>query len=298
MANDRPLLRHRVLGRLPRVTRGVLTLGTAVLIALTAGCFGRGNPPPRPEPPPPNTPLPRSMAALGDSITRAFLVCGVGDCPEGSWATGSAGGVGSHAQRVTRASGRAVEAHNLAVSGATVSGLQGQVESAVRQGVDYVTVLIGANDACAPTEDAMTPVTEYAAAYDRALTSLAQGLPRSRILAVSIPDLQQLWRVGKDEPDVRATWENFSICQSMLAEPLSTGDAAESRRTRVRDRVIAYNRAMAASCQRHPNCRWDRNAVFDYRFSLDMVSPRDYWHPSRAGQRTLAEVSWRAGYWP
>jgi hypothetical protein len=49
------------------------------LTALTAvGCTG--------EPP-----GPRAMAALGDSITRAFAACGrSGDCVETSWATGAA----------------------------------------------------------------------------------------------------------------------------------------------------------------------------------------------------------------
>ena len=240
---------------------------------------------------------PASMAALGDSITQGFGVCGDGNCPQHSWSTGTASALDSHAQRLAQVGGRAVTGHNVAVSGATVSGLNDQARSAVSKDVDYITVLIGANDACAPTEDAMTPVPEYAAAYERAMTTLVEGLPRTTILAVSIPDLHQLWLIGKDRPEVRETWDRHSICQSMLAEPASTSRSAEDRRTRVRDRVIAYNRVMATICRRHPACRWDGDAVFAYRFPLAAVSTGDYWHPSATGQRTLAEVSWQAGYW-
>ncbi|HEV2089252.1 MAG TPA: GDSL-type esterase/lipase family protein [Cryptosporangiaceae bacterium] len=242
--------------------------------------------------------LPASIAALGDSITRAFAVCeSSGDCPQASWSTGTAPDLGSHQQRVTEARGRRPQVHNLAVSGATVSGLDGQARKAVATKAEYVTVLIGANDACAPTERAMTPVAEFETAFVGAMDTLVRGLPQARVLVVSIPDLARLWVVGKGVEDVRATWGKFGICQSMLADPTSTSDAANARRARVRDRVIAYNRVMAAACQRHPTCRWDGNAVFDYDFSLDMVSPRDYWHPSMLGQRTLAEISWKAGYW-
>lgn len=242
--------------------------------------------------------MPASMAALGDSITRAFAVCeGWGDCPQASWSTGTADGLRSHQQRIAAARGRGPAVHNLAVSGATVSDLDRQAQRAVAANVEYVTVLIGANDACAPTEAAMTPLDQFEEAFVRALDTLVRGLPRARILVVSVPDLTRLWQVGKDDADVRATWEALGICQSMLADPTSTSDEADARRSRVRDRVIGYNRVMAAGCQRHPTCRWDGNAVFEYDFSLEMVSRRDYWHPSRLGQRTLAEVSWKAGHW-
>lgn len=238
------------------------------------------------------------MAALGDSITQAFLVCGFGNCPQSSWSTGSTDGLTSHSQRIAQARGQAVDTHNLAVSGSTVFDLAGQVGAAISLKVDYVTVLIGANDACAPTEDAMTSVAQFTTAFNQAIAALAAGLPKARILVVSTPDLRQLWRVGKDRTDVRARWERFSICQSMLADPLSAGSAAAGRRERVRGRVIAYNRAMAADCARYPRCRWDKSAVFGHQFTLADVGTMDYWHPSLSGQRRLAEVTWRAGYWP
>ncbi len=270
-------------------------LTAAVSISAAAGCTQGSSPAgaagERPA-------QPRVMAALGDSMTRAFAACGRGgDCAETSWATGSAEHVDSHAQRLRLHDPDS--SHNLAVSGARVAGLASQVEAAVRVRPDYVTVLIGANDACAIDEEGMTSVEEYTATFDAALDALVRALPEVRVLVLSVPDLARLWEVGKDRPDVRRVWESSGVCRSMLADPTDTGAAAQARRDRVRARLQAYNAAMAAACDRHaPRCRYDRNAVFGYRFDLDDLSTVDYFHPSRRGQATLAQVAWERGYWP
>lgn len=233
-----------------------------------------------------------------DSITRAFAACDRGgDCVETSWATGTADDLDSHAQRLDVGDPDGI--HNLAVSGARVAGLADQVEAAVRVRPDYVTVLIGANDACTGDEAAMTPVGEFATTFAAALDTLVRGVPNTRVLVVSVPDLARLWEVGKDTPEVRGLWQSHGICQAMLANPTDTGADAQARRDRVRGRVQAYNAAMAAACARHAaQCRYDGNAVFDYRFGIEDVSALDYWHPSRRGQATLARISWGAGFWP
>ena len=269
-------------------------LAAAVAVSAAVGCT-EGSPPARTADP---SPMPRTMAALGDSITRAFAACGQGgDCVESSWATGTAEHLDSHAQRLSLEDPDT--RHNLAVSGARVAGLASQVEATVRLRPAYLTVLIGANDACAADEAGMTSVAEYTEAFDAALDTLAQGLPDARILVVSVPDLGRLWEVGKDRPEVRQVWESFGVCRSMLADPTDTSAAAQARRERVRTRIEAYNAAMATACARHaPQCRDDGNAVFDYRFDLEDVSTLDYWHPSSRGQATLARVAWQAGFWP
>jgi lysophospholipase L1-like esterase len=270
-------------------------LAAAVLVSAAAGCTegssSAGAAGERPA-------EPRVMAALGDSITRAYAACGRGsDCAETSWATGTAEHLDSHAQRLGLDDPDS--SHNLAVSGARVAGLASQVQAAVPVRPDYVTVLIGANDACATEEAGMTSVEEYTATFDAALDALVRALPEVRILVLSVPDLARLWEVGKDRPDVRRVWESSAVCRSMLADPTDTSAAAQARRDRVRARLQAYNAAMAAACDRHvPRCRSDRRAVFDYRFDLDHLSTVDYFHPSRRGQATLAQVAWDSGYWP
>jgi hypothetical protein len=144
----------------------------------------------------------------------------------------------------------------------------------------------------------MTSVEEFTDAFDAAIDVLVRDLPDARILVLSVPDLARLWEVGKDRPEVRQSWESSGVCQSMLANPTDLSAGAQARRDRVRARAQAYNAAMVAACVRHPvQCRHDRNAVFDYRFDLDDVSTVDYWHPSRRGQATLAQIAWEAGYW-
>lgn len=270
--------------------RRVLALALAVTAA--AACTGAPE-----RDPGSGLPRPGSMAALGDSITRAFAACERGgDCVEASWATGTVEDIDSHGQRLGIDDPAA--ASNLAVSGARVAGLATQVRAAIDARPEYVTVLIGANDACAADEADMTPVEEYTVAFGEALDALVRGLPEARVLVLSVPDLARLWEVGREQPEVLRKWESYGICSSMLADATDNSAAARDRRERVRARVQAYNAAMAAACDRHaPHCRSDRNAVFDHRFQLADVSPVDYWHPSSQGQATLARIAWEAGFW-
>lgn len=238
---------------------------------------------------------PDSMAALGDSITRAFNACGFYiDCPAVSWSTGFSGLVESHYLRILQRNpdieGRAF---NDARSGATVADLDRQAQLAVGQQVDYVTILIGANDACAPTEEDMTPVSEFGDQLRTGMATLRTGLPEATLLVVSIPDIKRLWKIGKDNADARATWTAGRICQSMLANPLSEAEEDAARRDRVRQRVIEYNDTLQRACNDTPHCRFDDNAVFQYDFELQNVSAWDYFHPNISGQRIIAELTYR-----
>ncbi len=58
--------------------------------------------------------------------------------------------------------------------------LDGQAATTVSQGAEYVTILMGANDACASSEAAMTPVAEFRAQFERAMTRLSTGCPPPR----------------------------------------------------------------------------------------------------------------------
>jgi len=85
---------------------------------------------------------PGSLAATGDSITRAFNTGWIPltDWPSNSWSTGTSGSVLSHYRRILAAnpaiSGRA---YNDAITGADMADLAGQVTRAVVQRAEYVT---------------------------------------------------------------------------------------------------------------------------------------------------------------
>src|SRR4029450_9471907 len=87
---------------------------------------------------------------------------------------------------------------NDARSGAKATDMYGQAGSAVSQGAPYVTVLIGANDACTGSESTMTAVATFRSQVDAALTRLKTGLPNAKVALISIPDIQRLWFIGKD----------------------------------------------------------------------------------------------------
>ena len=244
------------------------------------------------------TDYPDVMASTGDSITRAFNtgLLPYTDAPRNSWSTGSRQYVQSHYRRILAVNplifGRNF---NDARSGAEMAELQGQMQVVNTQNVDYVTVLMGANDACASSEAAMTPVAEFRAQFTSAMNTVSTGSPTAVVYVVSIPDIYRLWQILHDNPTARLVWRLTGFCKSMLARPGSTAPEDEARRQRVRQRVIEYNTVLAEVCALYVRCRFDGNAVFNYPFQPRHVSTRDYFHPSLEGQRVLAEVTWNAG---
>ncbi len=271
------------------VRRALATLAgvTALVLLVTSPATADPGPPPT------------SMASLGDSITRGFNACGwYVDCTSRSFSTGDYSTVNSHYLRI-RAVNPAINGrnHNAASTGAKSADLYGQAGTAVSQGVGYVTILIGANDACTSSESTMTSVATFRANIDSALNRLKTGLPNARVFVISIPDVHRLWSVGKDSGSARTAWSLFGICQSILANPTSTAQADVDRRNRVRQRVIDFNGQLAAACAAYgSNCKYDGNAVFGYPFTLAQLSGWDYFHPNATGQQVLASVSYPAGF--
>jgi lysophospholipase L1-like esterase len=242
---------------------------------------------------------PNSIASTGDSITRAFNTGTIPftDAPANSWSTGTNGSVNSHYSRILAAN-PAINGHNYndAVTGAQMTDLLGQVSNVVPQNPAYVTILLGANDACTATEAQMTAVTTYRAQFQTALVTLAASLPNTRIYVLSVPNIYNLWSVLHSNTSAQTTWALFSICQSMLVNPTSMAQADVDRRARVQQRVVDYNTQLAQVCGAFPHCRFDNNAVYNTTFLPSDVSTRDYFHPALSGQAKLAAVSYAAGF--
>ncbi|MFF5078633.1 SGNH/GDSL hydrolase family protein [Actinoplanes sp. NPDC000266] len=237
---------------------------------------------------------PSSMAALGDSITAGFASCfALVACERRSWATGSDSAVDSHYRRI-RDHNAAIKgkAYNFAEPGAEAADLAAQARKAVNTKVQYVTILIGSNDACAPGVTGMTSAAAFRQRVDAALARLKKGLPKTRVLMVSIPDLYRLWEIGHDDARAVKAWSR-GICPSLLARPTSTAEADEDRRRQVARRIDAYNDTLADACRAYgKKCRWDSGEVHNVRFDLELVNRIDYFHPSTEGQARLAEVSY------
>ena len=238
---------------------------------------------------------PSSIVSTGDSITRAFNDCWFPyvDCPSASWTTGTSSY--SHYSRIRAVNpGIAGRSYNQAVTGADMADLNGQLAAAVSRGAEYATVLMGANDVCASSESAMTPVATFRAQFEQALATFTSGRPQARIFVSSIPDIHQLFSLYRWDVGANTVWAVAGICQSMLAYPFSNLPWDNARRARVRQRNIDYTTQLAQVCAFYTTCRFDGNAVFNTAFVRSDITTRDYFHPSVNGQAKLAAVTWGA----
>jgi lysophospholipase L1-like esterase len=241
-------------------------------------------------------PLPNSMAALGDSITRAFDVCCYyGDHPRNSWATGGSGldGIQSHYERL-RAVNPAIGGHqfNDAVTGARMSDGARQAGQAAAQAAQYVTILLGANDLCTSSVATMTPTATFRQQFQATMATLDPDHRGIHVFVSSIPNVVQLWTVLHTNAAARFVWGLAKICQSLLAT--SNGEA---QRQAVADRELQFNGVLADVCAGYANCRFDQLATFNFQFSAGDVSILDYFHPDLDGQRKLAANTWAASWW-
>ncbi|MEU7062010.1 SGNH/GDSL hydrolase family protein [Streptomyces sp. NPDC046197] len=284
--------------------RAAVTVATAAVLA-TAGCDAMGDHASGPKdtgarasraaaaPVPTWNTRPGSIAAVGDSITRGFDACTVlSDCPEVSWATGSDAAVDSLAVRLLGATGAAQRSWNYAVTGSRMADLTGQMAQAALRKPELVTVMAGANDACRASTSAMTSVGDFRAEFQDAMDTLRQALPKTEVYVSSVPNLKRLWSEGRTNPLGKQVWK-LGICPSMLADADELGATATARRDTVEARVEAYNEVLKEVCAKDRRCRFDGNAVFDYRFGTEQLSQWDWFHPSRNGQARLAEIAYR-----
>ncbi|MEV8564550.1 SGNH/GDSL hydrolase family protein [Streptomyces sp. NPDC051322] len=272
------------------------TAGLLVLLGAQAGCDASGGAAgagpqyrhPSAAPTPTWDTGPDSVAAVGDSITRGFDACTVlSDCPSVSWSTGKDPAVRSLAVRLG-----ADKSWNDARTGARMADVPGQIDAAAAHRPELVTVMAGANDACRDSVSHMTPVDEFRTSFETVLKRLFSRLPRTEVYVSSVPDLKRLWSQGRGNPLGKQIWK-LGLCASMLRDADAMDPAAVRRRATVLDRVVAYNKVLKDVCADYRHCRYDGGAVFDYRFTGGQLSHWDWFHPSKDGQRRLAEIAYR-----
>jgi lysophospholipase L1-like esterase len=241
--------------------------------------------------------LPNSIAATGDSITTAFDVNWSGvlsSTPADSWSTGTSSSVDSVYGRILAANS-AISGHeyNDAVPGDTMADLNGQVEEAAAQGVQFLTVEMGANDLCVDNVSDMTSTATFQSEFQTALTSFTSADPGAHIFVASIPNIYQLYEDEHSNLIAELEWNVFGICEDMLSV-----SATSAQRQEIVTQEKADNNALATVCAEFSQCLFDNDAVYNVQFSSSDISNVDYFHPSAAGQAELAAVAWSAGYWP
>jgi hypothetical protein len=123
---------------------------------------------------------------------------------------------------------------------------------------------------------------------------LAAGLPHgSHVFVSSIPNILRFWQVLHTNPVAELVWSFAGLCQSMLS-PVNT----DLDRASVVFREVAFNQVLAQVCAQYSFCRFDDFAVFGDQLTAAQVSQLDFFHPSLAGQATLAELTWEHSWWP
>ena len=268
-----------------RVVLGLALLALLGLACKAEGGGGGGSGPP----PSPVRGFPSSMVALGDSLTSGYGSClAPTSCPRNSWSTGDGTQVRSHYRRIV-AENPAMRGHarNLARAGVSANALPGQASAAAGRRVDYVTILIGANDAC---RGDMTPAAEFRGEIDTALRTIKRAMPQARVLLVSLPNVYRVWEVGHTNKVARAAWRS-GICPNLLRNPTSTADEDVNRRQAFRQRIEAYNGELRAACEAYGSrCRFDNIATF--AFNLNALSAIDFFHPNSSGQAALAQQTY------
>jgi lysophospholipase L1-like esterase len=236
-----------------------------------------------------------TIASTGDSIARGFDACGLfTDCPGIAYSTGSDPGSGSvYRQLLGISPGIAGNQYNDAEVGARADDLFGQMALAAWQKADFVTVLIGANDACAPTVGQMTSVESFRAGINSAFNYFFSQRPGATVVVSSIPDLYRVWEVAHGNAKARALWNAAGLCQSLLANPSSNTKADKLRRAFVSLQIQKYNTVLGEVCRAHGGCRYDGGATYRYGFTVSQLSAYDYFHPNAIGHRALARLTWR-----
>ena len=155
----------------------------------------------------PRSVRPSSVASTGDSVTRAF---NTGAAAAASTRPPTRGAPGTNAAVAKplrpdpgRAPGhRGPDLQRRERRARAWSDLLGQVTTAGSRRVDYVTVLMGANDVCRSSEAAMTSVANLPGPVCTAAVARlsADASPTRASTWSAFPDVHRLWEVLSGEP--------------------------------------------------------------------------------------------------
>ncbi|GAA1962240.1 SGNH/GDSL hydrolase family protein [Agromyces allii] len=280
--------------RSPKILAAALAVLAAV--ALAACTPSAAAPPDLTEIAQPTTaPTVATLGILGDSVSLGVNACAEqGQCAQASWSGGSDPAVGSVAARLAAASGTEPDVVNAAKDGGDVEDALGLADEVVAAQPELVTVLLGGNDACAPTLDEMTSTADYEARLGQLLARLNTDLPGATLLVLSVPDLHHLWEIGRGDATAVQAWNSSPSCKNLLGSADDDSAAANERRDAVAERVVEYNAVIEEVCAAAERCIDDDGAVYAYPFTTEEISSIDHFHPSIAGQRVIAEIAWQA----
>ncbi len=215
---------------------------------------------------------------------------------------------------------------NHAVSGAVMADFATQANEVVSAAIvtpsgkaGMVTVLLGNNDVCASTLDAMTDPVLFEAQYRAGLDILAaSAATKNAYIHVSnIPAIYWLWNAMREDNWCLFIW-NWVPCENLLSNPDNDCGSDNSHldpdnihpddgpncvrrkefHAKIRD---IYNPILRDVLQEYiadgrlPNAYFVD--IFDIQFGTEHINDGDCFHPSVKGHALLAEEEWSQSPW-
>jgi len=234
-----------------------------------------------------------TIGAVGDSISAGFNADRLLNNRDLSWTTGD-----SSTRRVNSHYFRLRELHpdltirgiNEAIAGSVAADLVGQTQRLMRNQVDYVTIMIGANDVCTWEEaDYVEKMRVFQNHVVFAVQSILTANANTRIVLVQIPDVYRIWELGSTR-SCQTKWNLFGMCKPLLGESRSAAD-----REAFRARWRAANNTLANIAAMFPDRVLFDDSLGATPFEWEHVSRLDCFHPSIAGQNLISELTWQNG---
>lgn len=231
------------------------------------------------------------FVSLGDSITSGFNTRFLGSTANKrySWSTGNSTRVKSHYLRLKGIINREIKAFNLARNGAHTIDIVDQYKKVSDRSIDYLTILVGANDLCEwssdHTEDLLRLSIDLRYVVSRAISNNKD----IKIVMPSVPDMYHLYREGRGRCQFK--WDFFAACPRLLSSASN-----EIRRQRFVEQLHDVNNLLGRIAADYPTNIKYIDKVYDFKFSKEHVSSIDCFHPSVRGQNELAKITWLHGW--
>lgn len=274
------------------------------------------------------------MAALGDSITAAFLAntsladpdatdlssihFGFADLLTNrstlSWSTGT--DIPSHFNRLKMLlegtdGTDELKSYNIAVPGDTSEQMFIQAEKLLAKkeiegydSVKYVTVMFGANDACTPHFPGGIPLSQMKANLKRGFNELAR-ISQSEPLRVLVGGIPRIPDLGKPAIVSRRTIGDMT-CAQFRADIINSCGAMVDWKTdaeyhkdlqSIEARNSVIQEAAEEAGKEHPNLQVVySNEMYDSPISYNLLAV-DCFHPNTTGQALIADKLWAAQPW-
>jgi lysophospholipase L1-like esterase len=169
---------------------------------------------------------------------------------------------------------------------------------------DYVTLLIGANDACAETPEEMEDLGTFYARFYMVTEELLWNSPKTHVLVSHLPNIEKIRAIAKDASvfgfdtlgitTCQDLWETINLCPTFttLSDPIE--------RQKVSTRISQYNQVMTDVTKQLRGRYGDRlrlsKRAYEVEFTPDHLS-LDCFHPNARGQNRLAEETWKDSWW-